>query len=525
MFRRAVLGCQRRSLILVALLCGALTSTLTAQQTQKVTLDVSETVFSLVTALNACGYDQELAASDPVRLKVRAEVAREVESSEAARSAARELCRFYRDHKQGDPSRELAQYLSLALNLGDPPAFQPTVKEADLPPDAAYVLGFVPILQRFYTASNLHGIWMRHSRDYEGLIERNSEAVSKMLLSVDVYFKMPISGYVGRRFVTYVEPMAGPGQTNARNYGADYFMVISADNGQLNLDQLRHTYLHFILDPLVMKRATTMQRLQPLLEVVKTAPLDESYKTDITLLVTESLIRAVEARLEPGKGKSTDMLREQKANDAAREGFILTPYFYEQLVTFEKDPAGLQDVFGNWLYYIDVGKERKRANGIQFKSAARPELVRASKPKTDVLDEAEKELLAGNVAQAKALAQKALDSDQVDKARAFFLMARISSASKDWEGARSYFEKTLEVSQEPRLTAWSHIYLGRLYDIKFVRGREQADRDTAVKHYRAALEAGDPASTTKAAAERGLKAPYEPPASQQGQEKNQQSNQ
>lgn len=474
-------------------------------------------MFSVVTALNACGYDQELSASEPVRLQVRAEVARDIEASQEAKSASRELCRFYRDHQQNDPSRELAQYLSLALNLGEPPAFQPIVKEADLPPDAAYVLGFVPILQRFYTAANLHGMWIRHSKDYEGYIERNSEAVSKMLLAVDVYFKMPISGYAGRRFVTYVEPMTGPGQTNARNYGADYFMVVSPEQGQLNLDQLRHTYLHFILDPLVMKRATAMKRVEPLLEAVKTAPLDESYKTDITLLVTESLIRAVEARLESGKGKAADIQREQKSIEAAQEGYILAPYFYEKLVEFEKDPAGLQDVFGNWLYYIDIGRERKRANSIQFKSAAAPELVRASKPKTGVLDEAEKELLAGNTAQAKSLAEKALDSDQVDKARALFLMARISTVSKDWDGARSYFEKTLEVSKEPRLTAWSHIYLGRIYDIKFVRGREQADRETAVKHYRAALESGDPASTTKAAAERGLKAPYQPPAPREGQ--------
>lgn len=506
---------------MVALLCGALTSTLAAQQTQKVTLDVSETVFSVVTAINSCGYDQELASSEPVRMQIRAEVAREIESSESARSASRELCRFYRDHQQGDASRELAQYLSLALNLGEPPAFQPTVKEADLPPDSTYVLGFVPILQRFYTAANLHGIWMRHSKDYEGIIERNSEAVSKMLLSVDVYLKMPLSGYMGRRFVVFVEPMTGPGQTNARNYGADYFMVVSPENGQLKLDQLRHTYLHFIFDPLLMKRAKALKRLEPLLDSVKTAPVDESYKTDITLLVTESLIRAVEARLEPGKGKAADFQREEKSMDAAREGYILAPYFYEKLVEFEKDPAGLQDVLGNWLFYMDVGGERKRANNIQFKSSAAPELVRASKPKAGVLDEAEKELLAGNLEQAKQIAQQALDSDQVDKARALFLMARISTMSKDWEGARVYFEKTLEVSKEPRLTAWSHIYLGRIFDIKFVRGQQKEDRDTAVKHYRAALESGDSAPTTKAAAERGLKSPYQAPASRQAQEQKQ----
>jgi tetratricopeptide (TPR) repeat protein len=494
-----------------------LTSTLTAQQTQKVTLDVSETVFSVVTAMNACGYDQELSSSDPVRLQVRAEVARAVENSESARSAQRELCAFYRDHRQSDPSLDLAQYISLALNLGDPPAFTPTVKEADLPPDAAYVLGLVPILQEFYTAVDLHGVWLRHSKQYEGLIDRNSEAVSKMLLSVDVYLKLPISGYMGRRFVVYMEPMAGPGQANARNYGSDYFMVLAPENGQLKLDQVRHTYLHFILDPLVLKHGTSLKRLEPLLDSVKTAPLDENYKTDISLLVTESLIRAVEARLEAGKGKSADMIGQQKALDAAEEGYILAPYFYEKLVEFEKDPAGLQDVFGTWLYYLDVGGERKRAKNIVFKSAATPEVVRASRPKANILDEAEKDLLAGNTDKARELAQQALNSDQVDKTRALFLMARISTMSKDWEGARSYFEKTLEVSKDPRYTAWSHIYLGRIFDLKYARSREQADRDTAVQHYRAALEAGDPAPTTKAAAERGLKKPYTPPTAQQEQ--------
>jgi tetratricopeptide (TPR) repeat protein len=492
-----------------------------AQNTPKVTLDVSETIFSVVTAMNACGYDAELNSSEPLRLQVRSEVTREIENSDAAQSASRELCRFYHEHQQSDPRRELAQYVSLALNLGDAPAFSPTVKEADLPPDAAYVLGFVPILQRFYTAANLHGIWMRHQKDYEALIDRNSEAVSKMLLSVDVYLKMPISGYVGRRFVVYLEPMAGPGQVNARNYGSDYYMVVSPENGRLKMDQVRHTYLHFVLDALALKRGTAIKRLEPVLDSVKTSSLEESYKSDISLLVTESLIRAVEARLEPGKGKSADIRREQMASEAAQEGFVLAPYFNQRLVEFEKEPSGLQDVYGDWLYYIDVGKERKQASQLQFKSRAVPEVVSASKPKADILDQAEKELLAGNADKSKALAQQAIDSGQGDQGRALFLMARISTVTKDWEGARNYFEKTLEATKEPRLTAWSHIYLGRIFDLKFARGREQMDRETAVKHYRAALEAGDSGATTKAAAERGIKSPYQAPAAKQEQEQKQ----
>ena len=40
----------------------------------------------------------------------------------------------------------------------------------------------------------------------------------------------------------------------------------------------------------------------------------------------------------------------------------------------------------------------------------------------------------------------------------------------------------------------------------------QEDREEALKHYRAALAAGDDKPDTKTAAERGLQQPYEPPA-------------
>lgn len=503
-----MLGRKSQFLVVVALLWLSFSSLAVAQDTTKVRLDINETLFSVMAAINACGYDQELSVSDPLRAEIRADVARQIESSPEAGVAARQICRFYREHQQQDSGRELTQYVSLALNLGEPPSFQPKSKEADLPPDAFNVLGLVPTLQRFYTALNLHGVWLRHSKQYESLIEQNHEAVAKMLLETDVYLKIPITGYVGREFVVYVEPLAAPAQTNARNYGANYFMVISPEQGRLNMQQIRHTYLHFSLDPLAMKRASTLSRLSPILEAIKTAPLDENYKTDASLLVTESLIRAVEARLEPGRGKDADIRREQKANEAAQEGFVLAPYFYEKLVGFEKDPAGLKDVYGDWLYYIDVDRERKRANSTQFKSSVAPDVVSASKPKAELLEQAEKRFSAGDLVQAKELAQKALDTQQADAGRALFLLAQISTVSRDMNGAQSYFEKTLEVSSEPRLQAWSHIYLGRIFDLK-------AERETALKHYRAALDAGDTAPATKAAAERGLKQPYEPPVSRQ----------
>ena len=110
------------------------------------TLDVSETLFSIGAAMNVCSYDAGLRASGRLRQQVRNEVAQAVERSPAARTARNELCRFYQDHRQAEPSLDLAQFVTLALNLGPPPNFDLLRREADLPPDAAYVTGVLPLL-------------------------------------------------------------------------------------------------------------------------------------------------------------------------------------------------------------------------------------------------------------------------------------------------------------------------------------------------------------------------------------------
>jgi tetratricopeptide (TPR) repeat protein len=459
----------------------------------------------VLTAVNACGYDQDLAGSAPLRTTVRSEVARAINASPQAAATAATLCRFYKDHQQAEASRDLAQYVSLALNLGSPPSFALLLKQSDLPPDAAFVAGFPPLLADFAAAAGLHAIWQRHQAEYEGLIERYHQPIANMLMATDVYLRMPSSGYLGRRFTVYLAPMGAPSQANARNYGSDYFIVVSPVGDSLRMEQIRHTYLHYVLDPLALKRAATMHRLSPLLETVKTAPMDDSFKKNVELLLTESLIQAIEARTL-NNGKASEAQRQQDVEAAQKQGFVLTQYFYGCLVRFEKDPVGLKDAYPDWLYYLNIDQEKKRAQKIQFASSASPEIVRASKIEA-LTARAETRLVAGDLAGAKDLAQAALNNPQEDHGRAYFILARTATMSRDITGARNYFQRTLEVSHEPRLLAWSHIYLGRILDL-------QEEREAALGHYRAALSA-DPAPEIKAAAERGLKQPYEPPGHSQ----------
>lgn len=510
LFRRfAAIGTRHSAfgIRLLAGVCVALAISAAAQQTPKVTLDVSPALFATTTAINACGYDAELSSSAPLRREVRAQVAQALQRSRDAEAVRGEMCTFYREHQQPDTTRDLAPYVSLALNLGDPPDFTPKVKESELPPDASYVLGFVPLLKKFYQAAGLQQVWESHRYDYNQLIERYHDPVANLLLATDVYLRLPISGYVGRRFTVYIEPMTAPAQINSRNYGDDYYMVVSPENGTLKMEQLRHTYLHFLLDPLVMKRANSLRKFQPVLKLVAAAPLDKSFKEDVSLLVTESLIRAVEARTLPG-GRNAEPARQKSVADDMSEGFVLTAYFYDQLVKFETDPAGLQDAFPDWLYYFDLDHERKRIEEVRFASKGSPEIVTASNTGTKLLQQAERKMADGDYNGARQLAEEAMEKGVSDPGQASFLIAQAATQTTppDVEGARTYFEKTLRLAKNPRLVAWSHIYLGRILDMS-------DRRDEAVEHYRAALAADDKDASARAAAERGLKQPFQKPAS------------
>ncbi len=246
-------------------------------QTTKAQLEVSETIFSMAAALNSCGYNAGLDNSLPLRAAVRWEVQQAVQKSPEAALLQSRLCEFQIEHKPADPNRDISQYISLAIDLDPPPGFVPALQEADLPPDAAHVLGFVSLLQKFYLAAGLHDIWLKHQAEYEAQVTRFHNAVADALTGTDLYLKLPFSGYSGRRFVIYLEPMLSPGQVNSRNYADNYFLVVSPGRETspeaLRLTEVRHTYLHYVLDPLALKHTASLKRLEPLVELIKTAPL------------------------------------------------------------------------------------------------------------------------------------------------------------------------------------------------------------------------------------------------------------
>ncbi|HEY0308667.1 MAG TPA: hypothetical protein VGB94_10935 [Acidobacteriaceae bacterium] len=495
-----------------------------------ITLESNEGLFSVAAALNVCGYDAGLAESDPVRQRVRDDVNEALVASSIARDDRDVLCRYISNHRVSDPARNLAQYVSLAVYLT--PQLALSVGESDMPPDANAVANMLPELQAFARDTQLHLIWVKYRPEYEALTARLHEPLTRMILETNVYLKQPTSAYDGRRFLVLLEPLLSPAETNARIYGTDYILVTSPQKTStptqlpVRLDQIRHIYLHYEIEPLIYARSGSIARLAPLLGTVQDAPLDSIYKNDVTALVTECLIKGIEARTleipdaRPRKPASKDrseqadydvrmnsyehhleQVRRDLAAHDVKQGYILTQYFYQQLQLFERDPGGLNQNIGEMVYGMDVDREKHSALQVTFDPKGSSDVLRRSTRQFSGLDLAEMKLLRGDTDGASELIQKALDQKDPDAARAHFLMARIETHDGLMDDALNSFQQAISLSKDPRTTAWSHIYIARIYDI-------QDQREKALAEYRAALVSRDGRADTKAAAEKGLNQPF-----------------
>jgi tetratricopeptide (TPR) repeat protein len=293
--------------------------------------------------------------------------------------------------------------------------------------------------------------------------------------------------------------------------------------------EVRHAYLHYQIEPLIYARANVLDRLLPFLKMVKDAPLDFTYKSDIVALVVECMIRAVEARtMDTGvtiykiaadtrrsdleaathehntSVEAAEAVRRRAVQQSMADGYVLTEYFYEAFAAFEKQPQSFKESIGEMVYGMDVSQQLSRVKHITFNQQASTDVVHRSPRELRGLDLAEMKLIKGDTDGAAVLAEQSVTDKSGDPARANFILARVAIMHRDVPAAQHDFEEAIRLSKDPRTLAWSHIYLGRIHDI-------QDERDQAVNEYRAALTVRDGQADTRLAAEKGLKQPYAVP--------------
>jgi hypothetical protein len=498
-----------------------------------ITLETNEALFDLAAGLNACGYDDDLDHSASVRAEVRADLEIAAQATPAAAASRQALCGYMREHELNDRARQIAQYVSLGIYLTPPPDLEPTADQTEMPPDALQVVNILPLLRTFAEQVGLHAIWIRHRPEYEAITAKVHDPLTQMILNTNIYLHVPVSSYDGRKFEVLVEPMLAPAAPNARIYATDYVIVTSPNTvGDIRMEQVRHLYLHYEIEPLVYAKAQSMQRLAPLLKPVAKAPLEYVYKTDIVALLTECLIKAIEARTmdvgiaRPVKPVGTrarqdlarydeemsaydreaEAVRRKQVELDMRQGWVLVDYFYGQMILMEHDGISLNERMGEMVYGMDVGRVEHQAEQIAFLPEGSGEFVRRVPRAPTGMMLAEKKMLEGDLDGARAIADKALQDPQQDHAEAEFVVARVDLMEGDPESSMAGFAQVLKSSANPRTMAWAHIYRGRLFDTK-----EPPERGNAVAEYKAAMAVPGVQPDARAAAELGVKQPFTVP--------------
>ncbi len=470
-----------------------------AQQGQ---LDGSQTLFTVLAAINVAGYDAgfDSPATPPIRKQIRdIIIARGLPSVQA-------LKEFYASHSLGNADADLGQYISFALSVDGPPDFQLRMPPAEVPLDVRKLDGLDSLMARFYQEANIADLWKRSQPALDHVIETYHTGVSKAVLESNAYLRNPTSGYRGRHFQIFVDVLAAPNQIQSRSYKDEYFVVVTP-SPEPQFDEIRHAYLHYLLDPLSLRYFEQLNRLKGLADFAAPAPaLDSSYKDDFMLLATECLIKAVESRLT-----SNVQARQAMVDRALREGFVLTPALSDQLAVYEKQPESMRLYFPDLVGQIDLAKEDRRLEKAQFVKEAAVKKAKPAPPRPEpVLTGAEKTLEEGETYYGKRDLERARQSylkalqqtgENTLHAKAYYGLARIAALQKDPELAEKLFQKTLELSPDKDTKSWAHLYLGRLADAS-------GDRAQAEKNYHAVLAIEGAPASAKTAAEKGLAEPF-----------------
>jgi tetratricopeptide (TPR) repeat protein len=468
---------------------------LAAQQPPQGQLDASPSLFAILAAVNAAGYDAEI--DSPTNNPLRAQI-RKALSSKNLPSIQR-LKKHFEARRQWNWNSELSQYISYALSVDGPPTFKPRYSPAQMPPDTLILESMGPILADFWREADLDALWRASQPAYDQAIAEYHAPVSQAILESNLYLRNPTSGMSGRRFQVFVDLLASPNQVHTRSFGDDYFVVVTP-SVRPRVTDIRHAYLHYLLDPLIIRYRKNLDAKRGLGDLALGSPiLAEAYKEDFSLLASMCLVKAVEARLDRSLGPPS-------VEQSMREGFILTAYFYEALGAYEKQEQALRLHLPAMIDAIDLAKEDKRIAQVEFASSRSTRVVRPAAPIQPALSDAEKAFDAAerlytqrNLPAARQGYMKILEmaAPKPIQAKAWFGLARIAFIEKDPERAQQLFEKTLESEPEDFERAWAHVYLARL-------ARLAQEPDGARKQYQAALAVKGASDGAKKAAEQEL---------------------
>jgi tetratricopeptide (TPR) repeat protein len=476
-----------------------------------VRVDGNEAMFTTMCALYAAGYEGEVNEDNwsTFRTQIRERVRRQ---QGAAVEAVRE---FYKQHQLRDPGAMLSRYVWFGLVAGPAPKFEPVLRRDELPPDMLSLEGFSDILSNYYTEQKIGEMWQQVQPEYDREIERLHDPVSQIVLVATAYLREMLDPSKPGTFTIIVEPLVGR-ITNVRNYGNNYAIILSGSE-EIPVDVVRHAFFHFLLDPLPLMYPHVAAVKRPVFEIAAKAPrLAPDLKDDFSSWFSECMVRAAELkvkRMSPGEREAA-----LTANDTS--GYVLVRPIFKALTGFESSEPSMRIYFPDLVRSIDVKAEEQRVSGITFspaetqaEAAAMSSEEVASKRRARVtaipddqealaqLTEGERRIAERNARAAEG-AFKSVLAKYPDQPRAWYGLGLVAlmldqnvPQAKDIFGRLTTGEHA--AAQDPMVLAWSHVYLGQIYE-------DEGQLEKSKTEFQAALAVQGAPSKAQQAAQRGL---------------------
>ena len=477
-----------------------------------ITVDDNEAMFTTMCALHAAGFEREISAENwhPLRARLRDVMQKQ---QGPAVDAVRE---FYQQHELKDPAATLSRYIWFGLVSGPAPDFKPILRRDERPPDVLALEGFSELLSAYYREQKIGPLWSEVQPIYQREIERLHESVSNVVMIAAGYLREIQDPRNPRTFTVMVEPLVGR-ITNVRNFGDHYAIVLSgADDIPINV--VRHAYLHFLLDPLPLRYPRVVAAKKTLLNTAAKAPrLPAEFKDDFPALFIECFVRAVELKLKrisPGE-------REARLDADDASGLVLVRPLYQALAGYERSEPSMALFFPDLVRSINADVEAKRVEKIAFapgeetaaegdpqqkevtgltakRDAELPSTVPNDKEALAALGEGER-LIAEKNSRGAAAAFKKVLARYPEQVRAWYGLGLVAMMDKDAAKAEEVFRRLTNgaAKDDPLVLAWSHVYLGRVYEIY----GKPAD---AMQEFQAAMEVQGGPEPARKAAQRGL---------------------
>jgi len=453
---------------------------------------IDKRVIVMMAALNIAGFDYEPGNRplSALRQQVREDL------KEVSPDLIKRLREHFSAHRKGrSDAVAVAPYLSLALSLAEPPAFSIDVQAERLPDDVREITDFALLLEEFYNQSKFSRLMNKYVESYLKAAQTYPMAAGLAAGTVLTYLHTePILElppvYVARRaaaggkavtgkqddkkakkidkdtqkilqaneeeipnrvrqFVILPDLFNSTGAANLRIVRDTYYLLLGPTT-EPNVDAMRRGFLSFVIDPLTDRQVKEVAKIrQPLKKLMESRgdKLDQEYeKRSAYYLITDSLVRATDARLDV-LGQAT---RRQSTEDEAiydmslgyDRGAVLVYHFYEQMKAFEAVGVNLRDYYPSLLENIDFEHEGKRLKEYGDRLARikqlRTEATLAPPPTPPTtisnadekivarIVEADRLLKARNYSAAKAVLDTAL-KERPDNARVLFGLGDIMS--------------------------------------------------------------------------------------------------